>query len=349
VALAGVIAVIVLLAVPVAAAPDAPRVTVTPASAVGGTTLTLAGSGFAPGQPMAVKCDDKTMATTPPVIVSDASGAFSATAAAPTGQPGPHELQVSDGTKTTAASFETTLTANISKTTTEAAPGTVGMELTVTGNGFSSGAKISVTADSDGESELATIGADEAGNFEVTFTVPPIEGGAHAIKVTDGTNTSEFSFVMESKAPAVPVTVGPKPGTKADQPVRFEWKAVTDPSGVTYSLEVATSADFADLVLEKTGLTGLRYEAAGDESLKPVIKETPYYWRVQAIDGAGNRSEWSAPAAFHLGFVLTLPNGEAALTMSAVLVYVAAVIAIGLLVLSFWLGRRSARRHAPSR
>ncbi len=328
---------------PAAAAAATPQVAVNPTSALGGTAVTINGTGFAAGQPMAIRCDNKTVATTPAVIVSDASGSFSTTIKGPTGQPGVHSLQVSDGAKAAVSSFQTTIEATISKTTSATAPGNVGMELKVSGGGFVAGAMITVTTDSDEEVKLASAGADDSGNFETTFTVPPIEGGQHVIEVTDGANTRQFTFVMESRAPAVPVLLGPKPGAKADRPVSFQWKAVTDPSGVTYNLQLDTSANFTDPLLDKAGLTSPGYALTEGESLKSVIKETPYYWRVQAIDGAGNQSAWSEPVSFYLGFVLTLPNGESALTLSAMLVYLTAAIIVGLLILSYWLGRRSRR------
>ncbi len=340
----GIVLAGILLAAPRAGAQTTPQAAVAPASVLGGAVVTVSGSGFAPGQPLAVRCDSHTASTTPPVVVSDAGGGFSADIVAPAGQPGPHTIQVSDGTNSANADFTTTINATISKTTTEAAPGNVGMELTVSGAGFIAGAKITVTTDSENELLLASGGADKSGSIEVTFSIPSIEGGAHIIKVTDGTNVGQFDFVMESKPPAVPALIAPKAGSKASRPVGFEWKSVTDPSGVTYNLQVATSANFTDPLLDKTGLSTATYALASDETLKSVIKETPYYWRVQAVDGAGNESQWTAPASFYLGLVMTLPNGEPALTLSAVLVYLSVGGILVLLGLSFWLGHRVGRR-----
>lgn len=77
------------------------------------------------------------------------------------------------------------------------------------------------------------------------------------------------------------------------------------------------------------------------DELKPVTKDNPYYWRVRAIDGASNEGEWSEVRAFSTGFLLTLPNGELELTLSAMVVYgISAFIAV-IIILSFLLGRRS--------
>jgi hypothetical protein len=97
----------------------------------------------------------------------------------------------------------------------------------------------------------------------------------------------------------VPQLILPETGTKAPAAASFDWSDVTDASGVTYTLEVAISQDFAasSLVLKKEGLTVLEYTLSKEESLPSRSLKEPYYWRVMAIDGAGNEGDWTDAVA----------------------------------------------------
>ena len=69
------------------------------------------------------------------------------------------------------------------------------------------------------------------------------------------------------------------------------------------------------------------------EVLASVSKDTPYYWRVKAIDGANNQSDWSAPFTFYVGTVLK-PSNYA-------LILVGICIVVGVIAfLAEWLRRR---------
>ena len=127
----------------------------------------------------------------------------------------------------------------------------------------------------------------------------------------------------------------PEANTKADSVAYLDWGGVTDDSGVTYTLQIATDDDFTTpVLLEKAGLTQSEYTLTEEEKLESVGEDAPYYWRVRAVDGASNEGAWSATGAFHVGSSLSLP-GWAKYTLIAV-----GGVAIGFL--GFWLGRRSA-------
>ncbi|OGO35761.1 MAG: hypothetical protein A2147_07835 [Chloroflexi bacterium RBG_16_57_8] len=142
----------------------------------------------------------------------------------------------------------------------------------------------------------------------------------------------------------MPDALQPDPTVKASRPVHFDWKDVDDDSGVTYTLQVATNDKFEDILVEKEGLTASEYTLAKDEDLESVIKQTPYFWRVKAADSAANESDWSEAGSFYLGTVLTLPNGETDLRMSALVVYIAGALLAGAIAGAFFLGRRFSRR-----
>jgi len=113
---------------------------------------------------------------------------------------------------------------------------------------------------------------------------------------------------VEAEAPPLPAPLQPETETKARAETYFDWGDVTDPSGVSYALQIATDAAFTTLVLEKKGLTVSEYTLTGEEKLPSVEKEAPYYWRVKAIDGAYNEDEWSTPRSFWVGFLFILPT-----------------------------------------
>ena len=81
-------------------------------------------------------------------------------------------------------------------------------------------------------------------------------------------------------------------------------------------------------------MTVSEYTLPKAEKLAAVKEESPYYWRVKAIDSAANESEWSEPNSFYVGGASALPKW-AIYTLIGV-----GVLFIGFLV--FWLRRRTA-------
>jgi hypothetical protein len=79
----------------------------------------------------------------------------------------------------------------------------------------------------------------------------------------------------------------------------FEWSAVSDDSGVYYSLQIATSANItaSSVVVSVTGLTGTSY------TLPSPLSYGTYYWTVQAVDGAENGSGWTAARSLRAGLI----------------------------------------------
>jgi hypothetical protein len=213
------------------------------------------------------------------------------------------------------------------------------MELTITGTGFKPNAPVTVTYTSD-PITLATVTTNANGNFEVKVTIPPSVGGNHTITVTDGYTPKEFTFVMESAPPPIPPPLLPMMGVKAKAKAYFDWEDVGDvdpPSNpVTYTLQIASDANFTSLLLEKTGLTTSEYTLTDAEKLKSTKKEAPYYWRLRAIDAASNASEWTGAGTFYVGFIFAIPE------LTGWVLY--GLIGAGVLLLfflGFWAGRKS--------
>jgi hypothetical protein len=305
-----------------------------------GTNVKIAGADYTAGSLINVKYNGIEVTTNPPAINTDARGSFSALFELPGGLPGSYSVEASDSDYAASTNFTSILTATMNQITSEVAPGHVGMPLTINGAGFKPNAKITVTRASTQE-QFASVGTDSQGTLSTTFDVSPSAGGKHTIIVTDGTNTKEFEFYIERDPPPVPLLLAPDIDKKIKRPIFYDWKDVTDISGVTYILQISPNTQFDPVLFEEDNLTKSEYTMLKNEKLKSVTKENPYYWRVKAVDGASNESKWSETRAFSVGFVFTLPNGEPDLTAPAWVVYTALGAVILLAITSFVIGRKS--------
>jgi len=315
------------------------KISVTPTGGAPGLPVTVNGSGFATDKTITIKYNAVAVTTTPATVKTDAlNGSFSASFIVPSGVAGTYAIEASDGTNSASANFAVTINVTLSQTTSEASPGYVGMEITLSGTGFKPNTQIRITYTST-TITVATVNSDNEGAFSATFDIPKSEGGTHTIAASDGTNTLQATFFMEQTAPAVPKLLVPTSGEKAKSRTVFEWENVTKDASdddelslpVTYDIQIATDDEFSNVVLERTGLTTSGYALLEEEALKPTKKEAPYQWRVRAVDAASNVGDWTNPRTFYI-------------SGSAWGLY--ALIGAGVLViffLGFWAGRKSKR------
>jgi len=98
----------------------------------------------------------------------------------------------------------------------------------------------------------------------------------------------------------MPVLLSPGPAASEGEMTRFDWEDVTDPSGVSYTLQVGTDAVFTNIVLEKPGLIESEYALTENEELTPRQNKQPYYWRVKAIDGTSLEGKWTVATSFYV-------------------------------------------------
>jgi hypothetical protein len=284
-----------------------------------GSDIAVSGSGFATSGVIDISYDNEPVGTT----VADANGSFTKSIPAPASPFGKHTLTVTDGHSSINLVFNI-----IASLVLDPSSGYVGSSVVVNGYGFA--ADRSITIDYSG-SQVAQATSDSNGSFSVTFKAPASSGGPHDVSATDGANTAKASFGMDDTPPVAPTPIMPLNGSKEKIQTSFVWSPVSDPSGVTYTLEVATDPVFQNVILKKTDLKDAGYTLTTDEELKPVSHQTPYYWRVMAVDGAGNESPWSAYQSFYVGFVLP----------TWALYTIFAVSAVILALITYWLGRRS--------
>lgn len=262
------------------------------ASGFVGSDIVVAGTGFAANANIIVRYDELQAAS----MRSDAAGVFSVSFKAPPSKIGNHSITATDLTNNVSATFAISPTFTISPTS-----GNVGTVVTAVGTGFDAAKQVTVRYDNTQASQITT---DSGGTFFATFTVPSSRGGNHVISATDGTTSQSAVFALDSMPPAVPTLLQPVLNTKAEPLPSLSWTPVTDPSGITYVLEIATDATFSNVILQKTGLTDSGYTLSEEEKLEPVSRQKPYTWRVKTIDGASNESPWSSPETFYVGFVM---------------------------------------------
>ena len=302
-----------------------PEITISPTSGGVETTVTVDGTGFGYKSDVTIYLDDTEVTTE----TTDRYGSFEATFNVPAIESDTYDLEAWDeDDNLDIVEFTIIATsANLNPTT-----GNVGTELTATGTGYAAGGTVTIKYDT---TKIATATVKDDGAFSATFKVPASNYGEHTIAVSDDTTTKQFTFTMESTAPRVPVPFKPEMDIKAESPVYFDWEDVTDPSGVTYTLQIATDEDFSkdSIVLEKTELTDSEYTITEEEKLKSVSKKAPYYWYVRAVDGTSSKSEWSGTGSFYVGFSFDLSQST---------IYVLFGIGAFLFgIFGFWLGRKT--------
>jgi len=306
-----------------------PEITINPEEGTVGTPVTVIGRGFQASRNIPITFNNINVAT----ATSDANGSFTSIITVPIPAIGTYEVKVTDGTYTDKANFSVGLDAQISPETSTASPGHVGTQVTISGAGFTAGGTVTVTYDG---TQVATTTVATDRSFSATFNAPASSSGAHTIIATDGTNSIQRTFTMESTPPATPSPLKPEMDIQAEAETYFDWEDVTDPSGVTYTLQIATASDFSQgsIVLEKAGLTQSEYTIPTEGRLQSVSKEAPYYWHVKAVDGASNESQWTGTGKYYVGFSGSLPQ--------YVIYIIIGVCALLFSIFTFWLGRKTA-------
>jgi len=311
------------------------QITLSPAPASAGEEVTITGTGFGEDADLIVYFDGDVVYITGDYDTNDCGG-FEARFVVPELGPGTYLVEVEDEFFNIAeAALDVGPGLDISPVTSAEAPGNVGDTVELSGNGFVASHELIITYASEPVEFTTTSLTD--GSFTYSFTVPPSPAGEHAITVSDGTSTKGVSFFMESTPPEAPASLLPEMDTKADSKAEFDWTDVSDASlPMTYQLQVATNGQFtADSILvSKIELTTSTYTLSDEEELESVGEEAPYYWRVRAKDAASNQSEWSSGTRFTVGVSFSMPGW--------LLYLLIAIGAIGVFILGYWLGRRSA-------
>ncbi len=319
-----------------------PKITVNPTSATVGKTVNVSGTGFGDKEDITITFNGNNIPTTPTLLYTNRRGSFNCSFVVPSyAGYGTSKVRAIDKYSFNMAETQLTILAipatpasiSLKPVTSLTSPGHVGMELTIQGAGFTANTTAIITYSNGEAITLATVSTNANGNFSATFTIPPSSAGSHTVTATDGTNTATSVFTMESEAPPMPVPLLPEVATTIEAEAYFDWTDVTDPSGITYIFQIGTDVDFATIVLEGSGLTDSEYTLTKEEKLKLTEKEA-YYWRVKAVDGAFNESEWTSPGLFYVGFSRTsIPSW-------ALYIWIGLGTLL-LAILGFWVRRRA--------
>ena len=277
-----------------------PTISSNKTSGVAGNSITITGSGFAASENNITITYDDTPVTTG--INADTNGSWTATFNIPTSSAGTHVIKangpVTHVSSSGNASIKVASTIALSQPT-----GYIGMKVIITGAGFAANSALTFSYDGN---QIGTIqkNTDENGNFTQEITIPKSTSGSRAIKVTDASNnTVSANFIVENTAPPLPNPLSPVDGTKqgltGNITPEFKWTTVTDPSGVTYNLQIDDDSAFPHPILEKDGLVTAHYTLTQSEALP----NGQFFWRVQAVDGASNASAWSQPMTLNSGVI----------------------------------------------
>ncbi len=274
---------------------------VSPSTGKVGTQITVTGNGFGANEMgIVVTYDSKPVGSG---ISANSQGYWSNTFAVPTSASGSHTIDAYGytTTATTVSDITFTIGQNISISPTI---GHVGETVDITGSGFSPNSLLRFAYD-DREMPMGVgVTTDASGSFSKSIIIPKSQRGTHTITVRDGqNNNSQIVFNMESDLPAVPRLVSPADGARLGilggiKPA-LKWASVTDPSEVTYALQLDTSPDFSQPILEREDILGNHYTLTAAEALP----RGEYYWRVKAVDGASNESPWSQPQLLKSGLI----------------------------------------------
>ncbi len=282
-----------------------PEITLNPIKQAIGGGVGVSGTGFPEDEAITLVIDGLEVNTTPAPLDIDSLGSFSCSFVVPFFDSCEVRKVVaydSEDVRLTEAQLAILAGITLSPVTSPASPGYVGMGLGVRGIGFIAEADVTVTYTINDEAiPVATARADDSGKISVMFTIPPSLAGSHAVTATDGVTSLTSTFIMESQAPPMPRLLLPEIGGTSQAEAYFDWGDVKDPSGVSYTLQVATDADFTDMVLEKEGLPQSEYAVSEGEMLASTGAAAPYYWRVRAVDGSSNEGDWSPSGLFSVG------------------------------------------------
>lgn len=272
-----------------------PDIKVSPSSVSPGSKAAIKGTGFPANKDVKLSFDGK---DTTLAIRANGVGSFSTEFAIPNTIAGKHEFKATVENMSIGdiiASLQVSPAVSL-----EPAHPEIGGEVTLTGCGFATTSQVSIKYDDISISNPPT--TNDIGSFTHKFKVPESSKDNHVITATDKAgNVATYGLPLEGEAPPAPNTITPgekqqRFGTFGSQLVIFTWTEVSDPSGVTYILEIDNNLSFFPLEpgMRKTGL------AKPNCTLK--LGPGTYYWRVKAVDGAGNESGWAlSPYPFQIG------------------------------------------------
>jgi hypothetical protein len=155
------------------------------------------------------------------------------------------------------------------------------------GAGFDPFATLSITYDPDSlsgydENVLTIMTFQNPGDTPVALinvTVNPVFQ-----EVSGNVDHLSYFMLMALLPPVAPQLQSPTDGSTVPYPVNLNWYPV--PGASFYTLQIAMDENFSSGIFEQNGIMGTTFVAY---SVTPTI---PYWWRIKAVNAAGE-SPWS--------------------------------------------------------
>jgi len=176
-----------LVAIAAVPASAAGAIELSASSGVVGASVTVTATTFPASTILTAKFDGVAMTTSPTTVTTNTSGAVTFAVLIPTATAGNHQISVTDGVNTAAATFgvqqKVTITSPTSKT------GPVGTSVTVSGTGFSGAgvtADVTITSGTTTKALVSGVPVDNTGSFTATGVVPQLGSGAATVSAIDG-------------------------------------------------------------------------------------------------------------------------------------------------------------------
>jgi hypothetical protein len=227
-------------------------------------------------------------------------------------------------------------------------------DVTVSGYGYNAGESVAITYDKINTG--ATTTTDDNGSFSITFQAPFSPGKDHTVTATGSKGAvAQQTYTVTMTIPPTPQLLGPGSGAKiqtynsvvdvifsifknvgglfesSDSSQKdsvlatLTWKIDGDATGVTYTLQIARTADFSNEVLLKDDIATTSFDLYKSN----LLSAGTYYWRVKASGDVGGVSPWSNSWNFDV-----ITASSLVMTLSvAILLLVLAIVAFGVFAL----------------
>jgi hypothetical protein len=286
-----------------------PEITLNPDSGCAGDIIAVSGAGFEAADSLELRYDHQKFGE----YSADENGSWGEVGfTIPSGAKGSHVIEAFHSRSTTAiASATFTLGAGIAlqPATSLSSPGHAGQTFSVTGKSFAPNVAVNISY----QNTTTTVFADAEGNFPaVTFIAQGKHGEQYINASYEGNSACSAVFYMEGTPPDEPTLDSPidaRTGFFGSFTGRicptFKWSNVTDPSGIaSYDLQIyhgGNSTISIPVPIKSVSFQGtlVAYSLSG----KYALAYGSYYWKVRAIDGAGNEGNWTEAKSFHAGFL----------------------------------------------
>ena len=315
-------------------------ITLSPTTQTVSGSITVTGSGFEPRKEVSLSVNGRNATPAEAPLSTTQYGAFQASISIPFdfAYVNGGVAVISASTGSTAASADLSIPATppelkLVPEANAANPASIGMTLSVRGKWFQPGDNVNILID-DAKIPITTVTVNNNNAFLVDMAVPPGKSGTHSLTAAGTKTKVTINYVIESLSPPQPVLNSSVATVGSSGAPRLSWSAVTDPSGVWYDLQIAGDRTFNDILVEKRLLITSEYVLTAAESDKVNRGGAPCYWRVRAVDGAANESDWTPSS--------TLIIGSSWLNLPGWTTYLLIALSVLVLLLVFFFFRRKA-------